>query len=66
MLTFNKFSFLCENTNIIIKQQFKKNVRSIDQCLAPVEAIQRLHALGNERLTWGEGPTLAHDYKRLE
>ena len=33
-----------------------------NQCLTPVEAVQRMHALDNEGLTWVEEPTLAHDY----
>jgi mandelate racemase len=33
-----------------------------NQCLTPVEAVQRLRALDDEGLTWVEEPTLAHDY----
>lgn len=33
-----------------------------NQCLAPVEAVQRLRVLDGEGLTWVEEPTLAHDY----
>jgi len=33
-----------------------------NQCLTPTEAIQRLHALDDENLTWVEEPTLAHDH----
>ncbi len=33
-----------------------------NQCLTPVEAVQRLRVLDEERLTWVEEPTLAHDY----
>jgi len=33
-----------------------------NQCLTPVEAIQRLRVLDEEGLTWVEEPTLAHDY----
>ena len=33
-----------------------------NQSLAPVDAIQRLHALDDEGLTWVEEPTLAHDH----
>ena len=34
-----------------------------NQCLTPVEAIQRLRILDGEGLTWVEEPTLAHDYE---
>jgi mandelate racemase len=33
-----------------------------NQCLSPVDAIQRLRALEDFGLTWIEEPTLAHDY----
>jgi mandelate racemase len=33
-----------------------------NQSLTPVEAVQRLHVLDGEGLTWVEEPTLAHDY----
>ncbi len=33
-----------------------------NQCLTPVEAVQRLRVLDDEDLTWVEEPTLAHDY----
>ena len=33
-----------------------------NQCLTPVEAIERIRVLDNEGLTWVEEPTLAHDY----
>lgn len=33
-----------------------------NQCLTPVEAVERLRVLDDERLTWVEEPTLAHDY----
>ena len=33
-----------------------------NQCLTPVEAVQRMRALDDEGLTWVEEPTLAHDY----
>lgn len=33
-----------------------------NQCLTPVEAVERLRILDNEGLTWVEEPTLAHDY----
>ncbi len=33
-----------------------------NQCLSPVEAVQRLRVLDEEGLTWVEEPTLAHDY----
>lgn len=33
-----------------------------NQCLSPVEAVQRLRVLDDEGLTWVEEPTLAHDY----
>jgi mandelate racemase len=33
-----------------------------NQCLSPVEAMQRLRVLDEEGLTWVEEPTLAHDY----
>ena len=33
-----------------------------NQCLTPVEAVQRLKILDEEGLTWVEEPTLAHDY----
>jgi mandelate racemase len=33
-----------------------------NQCLTPSEAVQRLHVLDQEGLTWVEEPTLAHDY----
>ena len=33
-----------------------------NQCLSPAEAVQRLHVLDHEGLTWVEEPTLAHDY----
>ena len=34
-----------------------------NQCLSPVEAVQRIKALEKEGLAWVEEPTLAHDYK---
>jgi mandelate racemase len=34
-----------------------------NQCLTPVEAIQRIRVLEDEGLTWVEEPTLAHDYE---
>jgi mandelate racemase len=33
-----------------------------NQCLTPVEAVQRMRVLDSEGLTWVEEPTLAHDY----
>ncbi len=33
-----------------------------NQCLAPVEAVERLRTLDSEGLAWVEEPTLAHDY----
>lgn len=33
-----------------------------NQCLTPVEAMERLRTLDDEGLTWVEEPTLAHDY----
>jgi mandelate racemase len=33
-----------------------------NQCLTPTEAVERLHILDGEGLTWVEEPTLAHDY----
>lgn len=33
-----------------------------NQCLTPVEAMQRVRVLDGEGLTWIEEPTLAHDY----
>lgn len=33
-----------------------------NQCLTPVEAIERVRVLDGEGLTWVEEPTLAHDY----
>ena len=33
-----------------------------NQCLTPTEAVQRLHALDEEGLTWVEEPVMAHDY----
>jgi mandelate racemase len=33
-----------------------------NQCLTPVEAVQRMRVLDGEGLTWVEEPTLAHDY----
>ena len=33
-----------------------------NQCLTPVEAVQRIRVLDAEGLTWVEEPTLAHDY----
>ena len=33
-----------------------------NQCLTPVEAVERLRVLDGEGLTWVEEPTLAHDY----
>ncbi len=33
-----------------------------NQCLTPVEAIERIRVLDDEGLTWIEEPTLAHDY----
>jgi mandelate racemase len=33
-----------------------------NQCLAPVEAVQRVKVLDDEGLAWVEEPTLAHDY----
>lgn len=34
-----------------------------NQCLTPVEAVERLHVLDDEGLTWVEEPTLAHDFR---
>jgi len=34
-----------------------------NQCLSPVEAVQRLRVLDDHGLTWVEEPTLAHDYE---
>jgi mandelate racemase len=34
-----------------------------NQCLTPAEAMERLHVLDGEGLTWVEEPTLAHDYQ---
>ena len=34
-----------------------------NQCLSPAEAVQRLRYLDDERCTWVEEPTLAHDYE---
>ena len=33
-----------------------------NQCLTPIEAVERLKVLDDEDLTWVEEPTLAHDY----
>ena len=33
-----------------------------NQCLTPVEAVERMRVLDEEGLTWVEEPTLAHDY----
>jgi mandelate racemase len=33
-----------------------------NQCLTPGEAIERIHVLDGEGLTWVEEPTLAHDF----
>jgi mandelate racemase len=33
-----------------------------NQCLTPIEAVERLRILDDEGLTWVEEPTLAHDY----
>jgi len=33
-----------------------------NQCLTPIEAVERLRVLDDEGLTWVEEPTLAHDY----
>jgi mandelate racemase len=33
-----------------------------NQCLTPLEAVERLRVLDGEGLTWVEEPTLAHDY----
>jgi len=33
-----------------------------NQCLTPVEAVERLRVLDAEGLTWVEEPTMAHDY----
>jgi mandelate racemase len=33
-----------------------------NQCLTPVEAVERIRVLDGEGLTWVEEPTLAHDY----
>ena len=33
-----------------------------NQCLTPIEAVERLQVLDDEGLTWVEEPTLAHDY----
>jgi mandelate racemase len=33
-----------------------------NQCLTPVEAIERVRVLDHEGVTWVEEPTLAHDY----
>src|SRR3972149_8612612 len=35
-----------------------------NQCLTPIEAVERLRVLDDEGLTWVEEPTLAHDYAR--
>ena len=37
-----------------------------NQCLSPVEAVQRLRTLDAEGLAWVEEPTLAHDYAGAE
>ena len=34
-----------------------------NQCLSPVEAVERLRYLDDEACTWVEEPTLAHDYE---
>ena len=34
-----------------------------NQCLTPVEAVERMRVLDEEGLTWVEEPTLAHDYR---
>ena len=34
-----------------------------NQCLSPVEAVERLRVLDAEGLLWVEEPTLAHDYR---
>ncbi|MEM6986092.1 MAG: enolase C-terminal domain-like protein [Pseudomonadota bacterium] len=34
-----------------------------NQCLSPIEAVERLRALDQEGLTWVEEPTLAHDFQ---
>ena len=33
-----------------------------NQCLAPIEAVERLRVLDDEGITWVEEPVLAHDY----
>lgn len=33
-----------------------------NQCLTPVEAVERVRVLDDEGVTWVEEPTLAHDY----
>jgi mandelate racemase len=33
-----------------------------NQCLTPIEAVERMRVLDDEGLTWVEEPTLAHDY----
>ncbi len=33
-----------------------------NQCLTPIEAVERLRVLDDEGLTWVEEPTLAHDF----
>jgi mandelate racemase len=33
-----------------------------NQCLTPIEAVERLRVIDGEGLTWVEEPTLAHDY----
>ncbi|MGW8285944.1 MAG: enolase C-terminal domain-like protein [Candidatus Deferrimicrobiaceae bacterium] len=33
-----------------------------NQCLAPIEAVERLRVLDGEGVTWVEEPVLAHDY----
>ena len=33
-----------------------------NQCLTPIEAVERIQVLDEEGLTWVEEPTLAHDY----
>src|SRR5262249_30412426 len=33
-----------------------------NQCLTPIEAVERLRVLDDEGLAWVEEPTLAHDY----
>jgi len=56
-----------EDLNVIraIRKAVGENIAIMvdyNQCLTPIEAVERLRVLDGEGLTWVEEPTLAHDY----